>query len=169
MRYDSDDEDDSSREHSPPPPLSKRVVANYYSSGDDSSGDDSSDEEAAPTQRFSPRSHSRSYNIQDPLPTVPQEVAPEVEGMSPSEKQSPAAAVDGPRRKFLCYEQGDKLIKKLFPYLVIYLMKVGACATSAEIDELNKKKGGAGLGNVCLLYTSPSPRDGLLSRMPSSA
>ena len=25
------------------------------------------------------------------------------------------------------------------------------------------------LNNVCLLYTSPSPRDGLLSRMPSSA
>ena len=25
------------------------------------------------------------------------------------------------------------------------------------------------LGNTCLLYTSPSPRDGLLSRMPSSA
>ena len=24
-------------------------------------------------------------------------------------------------------------------------------------------------GSVCLLYTSPSPRDGLLSRMPSSA
>ena len=24
-------------------------------------------------------------------------------------------------------------------------------------------------GNHCLLYTSPSPRDGLLSRMPSSA
>ena len=23
--------------------------------------------------------------------------------------------------------------------------------------------------NICLLYTSPSPRDGLLSRMPSSA
>ena len=24
-------------------------------------------------------------------------------------------------------------------------------------------------GNACLLYTSPSPRDGLLARMPSSA
>ena len=24
-------------------------------------------------------------------------------------------------------------------------------------------------GGTCLLYTSPSPRDGLLSRMPSSA
>ena len=23
--------------------------------------------------------------------------------------------------------------------------------------------------NICLLYTSPSPRDGLLTRMPSSA
>ena len=26
-----------------------------------------------------------------------------------------------------------------------------------------------GLLKICLLYTSPSPRDGLLSRMPSSA
>ena len=26
-----------------------------------------------------------------------------------------------------------------------------------------------GRNNICLLYTSPSPRDGLLSRMPSSA
>ena len=29
--------------------------------------------------------------------------------------------------------------------------------------------GGITLSRVCLLYTSPSPRDGLLSRMPSSA
>ena len=28
---------------------------------------------------------------------------------------------------------------------------------------------GQGFANACLLYTSPSPRDGLLSRMPSSA
>ena len=27
----------------------------------------------------------------------------------------------------------------------------------------------SGTGALCLLYTSPSPRDGLLSRMPSSA
>ena len=26
-----------------------------------------------------------------------------------------------------------------------------------------------GIEGICLLYTSPSPRDGLLSRMPSSA
>ena len=35
-----------------------------------------------------------------------------------------------------------------------------------ELKELNKDKQIL-LG--CLLYTSPSPRDGLLSRMPSSA
>ena len=29
--------------------------------------------------------------------------------------------------------------------------------------------GGVGETYICLLYTSPSPRDGLLSRMPSSA
>ena len=31
------------------------------------------------------------------------------------------------------------------------------------------KEGGKGQSFTCLLYTSPSPRDGLLSRMPSSA
>ena len=35
-----------------------------------------------------------------------------------------------------------------------------------EIGSSVVKDGNAG---VCLLYTSPSPRDGLLSRMPSSA
>ena len=34
---------------------------------------------------------------------------------------------------------------------------------------VNGKSGGIGKVTVCLLYTSPSPRDGLLSRMPSSA
>ena len=33
----------------------------------------------------------------------------------------------------------------------------------------NKKRSGSGLRQFCLLYTSPSPRDATLSRMPSSA
>ena len=37
-----------------------------------------------------------------------------------------------------------------------------ACLKSLEIET-------NGLYSDCLLYTSPSPRDGLLSRMPSSA
>ena len=38
--------------------------------------------------------------------------------------------------------------------------------SSDEFDELKKKMDSI---SSCLLYTSPSPRDGLLSRMPSSA
>ena len=36
--------------------------------------------------------------------------------------------------------------------------------TGANIDRIRKY-----FPEACLLYTSPSPRDGLLSRMPSSA
>ena len=42
-----------------------------------------------------------------------------------------------------------------------------------RIEKILRKKGNKSLvkwlGYTCLLYTSPSPRDGLLSRMPSSA
>ena len=48
-----------------------------------------------------------------------------------------------------------------------------AYITDAEAKMLKKKKPGTPhkgpKGIPCLLYTSPSPRDGLLSRMPSSA
>ena len=39
--------------------------------------------------------------------------------------------------------------------------------TIKEIYALDGK--GKAIADICLLYTSPSPRDGLLSRMPSSA
>ena len=38
-----------------------------------------------------------------------------------------------------------------------------------DIISRGRKSLGIDLKNPCLLYTSPSPRDGLLSRMPSSA
>ena len=46
---------------------------------------------------------------------------------------------------------------------------------SANVQLLSQQMGSVLRGGVseesvtCLLYTSPSPRDGLLSRMPSSA
>ena len=69
------------------------------------------------------------------------------------------------------------------------LLGIAACATNdgrfmawstwanedsknASIDKFNEALAGAAEmldGQPCLLYTSPSPRDGLLSRMPSSA
>ena len=38
-----------------------------------------------------------------------------------------------------------------------------------KIGEVDQKAAAANTAAGCLLYTSPSPRDGLLSRMPSSA
>ena len=41
--------------------------------------------------------------------------------------------------------------------------------TIARRDRLYSERDGKAFISCCLLYTSPSPRDGLLSRMPSSA
>ena len=46
--------------------------------------------------------------------------------------------------------------------------KSGAGMTRAGVKAYRKMNPGSKL-KTCLLYTSPSPRDGLLSRMPSSA
>ena len=42
-------------------------------------------------------------------------------------------------------------------------------ATVQMLVQAAEQEYGPMQGNPCLLYTSPSPRDGLLSRMPSSA
>ena len=47
------------------------------------------------------------------------------------------------------------------PHIGCETSHCGAC--TVEIDGMSVKS------CTCLLYTSPSPRDGLLSRMPSSA
>ena len=47
---------------------------------------------------------------------------------------------------------------------VVYLPPSAARDGVAELIRVNPD-----LRKICLLYTSPSPRDGLLSRMPSSA
>ena len=44
------------------------------------------------------------------------------------------------------------------------IIVIGGWKYKPEIFDINNS-----LANTCLLYTSPSPRDGLLSRMPSSA
>ena len=44
-------------------------------------------------------------------------------------------------------------------YFIAFLIVVGGIGSFFSLGQLED----------CLLYTSPSPRDGLLSRMPSSA
>ena len=54
------------------------------------------------------------------------------------------------------------------PQELLVLIIQGKYFEDADILE-HKKQTLPYLSNGCLLYTSPSPRDGLLSRMPSSA
>ena len=58
---------------------------------------------------------------------------------------------------------------KLFQQLLVAPAALGLLATGANAAELNINGVSDYAASACLLYTSPSPRDGLLSRMPSSA
>ena len=49
------------------------------------------------------------------------------------------------------------------------IMEQITSAQNNKIKNANKLKKKRDRDKTCLLYTSPSPRDGLLSRMPSSA
>ena len=51
----------------------------------------------------------------------------------------------------------------------VCLISGGLTVVRAKLEVHIPKKGAATVMQGCLLYTSPSPRDGLLSRMPSSA
>ena len=52
---------------------------------------------------------------------------------------------------------------------ILLLALVLAVSVVVGISGFVSRLQGALLSESCLLYTSPSPRDGLLSRMPSSA
>ena len=67
--------------------------------------------------------------------------------------------------------------KKLILSTMFAVLMVISCTETVNyegVESAGKFMGGddnelTGNPYVCLLYTSPSPRDGLLSRMPSSA
>ena len=58
--------------------------------------------------------------------------------------------------------------EKMYPILPTCEHFAGTEVRVLKAFELQGKMGGV-FDITCLLYTSPSPRDGLLSRMPSSA
>ena len=66
------------------------------------------------------------------------------------------------------YSQTNKLIGKLLCLngAGIQYKWIKNLTSNASYLEMNKKASNI---NICLLYTSPSPRDATLSRMPSSA
>ena len=61
------------------------------------------------------------------------------------------------------------IVEELSPRLFSFNSPYGACHDCHGIGYLKKFTADRVIPDPCLLYTSPSPRDGLLSRMPSSA
>ena len=78
-------------------------------------------------------------------------------------KESPGGAIAGlgiHMIDLMCFFGGE--VKSVQSLVRKYAVKVNIDDTTSAIFEFKKNC-------TCLLYTSPSPRDGLLSRMPSSA
>ena len=61
----------------------------------------------------------------------------------------------------------SQLVESLDPFGEKNALKALGLTKGASQEEIKAKY--RELTKLCLLYTSPSPRDGLLSRMPSSA
>ena len=68
--------------------------------------------------------------------------------------------------KYLLHFQWNDGKEKIYRYALVETMSQSEInhRTKQKEDEVNLTQ-----KEICLLYTSPSPRDGLLSRMPSSA
>ena len=81
-----------------------------------------------------------------------------------SDSYSPISA--NPELSNLNYDQyGINRIEKVAPLTTDCI----GCITSSTGQSSGASSGQSSGASSCLLYTSPSPRDGLLSRMPSSA
>ena len=65
-------------------------------------------------------------------------------------------------------ENFKEAIKPAIKMTIDFGDEIGIKKSSAQITDHYDPHDLIGI-QVCLLYTSPSPRDGLLSRMPSSA
>ena len=69
---------------------------------------------------------------------------------------------------FLCQLNQNQLCKIIFPLGNLHKAAVREIAKKNNLVTADKKDS-QGLCFICLLYTSPSPRDRYISRMPSSA
>ena len=67
------------------------------------------------------------------------------------------------------YESLEATFLRLFEIFSLDLQPSPELLLKLQRCEINLNGLEEDVARVCLLYTSPSPRDGLLSRMPSSA
>ena len=66
-------------------------------------------------------------------------------------------------------EHSSARLERYLQMCAKYNMQIVNCTTPANFYHVMRRQLKREYRKPCLLYTSPSPRDGLLSRMPSSA
>ena len=118
---------------------------------------------------------SRVYNFSAGPAVLPEEVLQEAAAEMMDYKGSGMSVMEmSHRSKWFddIIKDAEKDLRELMNipdnYKVLFLQG-GASQFFAEVPMNLMKNKKAGYIITCLLYTSPSPRDGLLSRMPSSA
>ena len=83
----------------------------------------------------------------------------------------PVITIDGPSgagKGTIAQQLAKRLGYRLLDSGAVYrAAAVHALRSGADLDDESSVM--HAMDTLCLLYTSPSPRDGLLSRMPSSA
>ena len=62
-----------------------------------------------------------------------------------------------------------KVNNSYLPYFISKISKYKNNSIRVKFEDVKNESEAMELVNYCLLYTSPSPRDGIGSRMPSSA
>ena len=82
---------------------------------------------------------------------------------------SDGASMEGEAREAFAAIPGLARLGKLAPFVTIISDNNTKLTGRIDKDAFSMEPTFAALEPFCLLYTSPSPRDGLLSRMPSSA
>ena len=67
------------------------------------------------------------------------------------------------------HDRGLKVVARMLRDAGMEVVYLGLRQTTEMVVTAVEQEDADAVGISCLLYTSPSPRDGLLSRMPSSA
>ena len=98
---------------------------------------------------------------------TPQEIVSELDRHIVGQANAKRAVAIALRNRWRRLQVDEKLRGEITPKNILMIGPTGVGKT--EIARRLAKLAQAPFIKVCLLYTSPSPRDGLLSRMPSSA
>ena len=119
------------------------------------------------SKAYLPRSAGGRREQPEPGAFSPREIVSELDRFIVGQDAAKRAVAIALRNRWRRQQIGGSMAEEIFPKNILMIGATGVGKT--EIARRLARLARAPFLKVCLLYTSPSPRDGLLSRMPSSA